>query len=403
MWGSLNIQILPHRIPQLVGDSMQGTAIGAIVFVGLAVAIIVQPVAGALSDRSRFRWGRRRPYMLAGLVATIPFLIIIGLSENYLLFFVAVIGLQIAANTAHGPYQGIIPDQVQPEARGRASGFFGFANLFGTILGVLVASIFLSQGMLWPAVIAIIVTLLATSAVCWMFVPETPPETIRPFDGILTEARHRLQELRLHPAFVWLVVSRLFFFMGLQAMDNFLQLFLGKGLGESEPELQTTAVLGVVILVAVIGSIPAGWAADRYGRLRLIAVACVLGLISALLMIFSQSFIQVLAFASILGLGLALFTVSDWALAIDLVPDENAPGLYMGITNLGQAGGDALATLSAGIALDVVNNLQPGLGYRASFGMMAIYFLASLLVLRTVRSHITDSFHTAKNIDKTTS
>lgn len=388
MWGTLNIQFFPHRIPQLVGEEVQGRAIGLVVFLGLAIAIVVQPLVGAISDRSRLRWGRRRPFMLAGILAAIPFLLIIGLTENYWLLFAAVLGLQVASNTAHGPYQGVIPDQVEPEARGRASGFFGFANLLGTILGAGIAGLFLSRGLLLPAMLAIIFTLLLMSAVTWFTVHEEPLRESQPFSGVLRELGSRLSELRMRPAFMWLVFSRLFFFMGLQAMDNFIQLFLGKGLGEPEPELQTTVVLASVIVVAAVVSFPAGWVADRYGRLRLVAVAGGLGVVSGLLLLFSQSFIQVVIFTSILGIGLGLFTVADWAVAIDLVPDQRSPGLYMGLTNLGQAGGDALATLSAGIALDVFNRIQPGLGYRAAFGMMAIYFLMSLVVLAVVRSRI---------------
>ena len=388
MWGSLNIQFFPNRVPDLVGEAFQGTAIGAIVFVGLVVAIIVQPLVGGISDRSRLRWGRRRSFMALGVLGAVPFLIITGLSQNYWLLFAAVIGLQIASNIAHGPYQGIIPDLVAPAERGRASGFFGFANLLGTVIGAGVAGEFLARGMVFPAAVSIIVVLLATSAASWLFVREAPLVELEPFPGVVAELRRRLAELRLHPAFFWLVISRLFFFMGLQAMDNFIKLFLEKGLGESDPERKTTFVLAALILVALLVTVPAGWAADRWGRLRLVAIAAGAGVVSALLLIGAQNFVQVIAFVAILGIGLGLFTVADWAIAIDLVPDERAPGLYMGLTNIGQAGGDALATLSAGIALDVFNRIQPGLGYRAAFGMMAIYFLVSLLILPIVRSRM---------------
>ena len=81
MWGTLNIQVLPAVVPDLVGSEIQGTAIGAIVFIGLLIAVVVQPVAGALSDRARFRVGRRRPFMAAGVLLCIPFLIVIGVLD----------------------------------------------------------------------------------------------------------------------------------------------------------------------------------------------------------------------------------------------------------------------------------------------------------------------------------
>ena len=388
MWGTLNIQVLPAVVPELVGSEIQGTAIGAIVFFGLIIAVVVQPVAGAISDRARYRVGRRRPFMAVGVLVSIPFLIVIGVAPVYWVLLLAVAGLQLGANTAQGPYQGVIPDLVPRNARGRASGFFGMANLVGTLLGAAVASVFLASGHVLPAILMVVAVLLATSLASWVFVSEPTPKPGEPFTSVRSELRRRIHELRQRPAFVWLMWSRLLFFMGLQAMDNFLQLFIDKGLHEDNPELKTTGVLGAVLVTAVLSSIPAGWAADRFGRLRLIALATLLGVVAAVLMMFAQSFVQTMAFASVLGLGLGLFTAADWAASIDLIPDLRASGLYMGLTNVATAGGDALATLSAGIVLDVFNRLGPGLGYRATFAMMGLYFLLSLTVLLGVRSRV---------------
>ena len=388
MWGAINIQVLPAVIPDMVGSDVQGTAIGAVVFVGLAIAIVVQPVAGAVSDRARLRIGRRRPFMLAGVLVVVPFLVVIGLSPFYWVLFLAVVGVQIGGNIAHGPYQGVIPDQVPPSARGRASGFFGIANLIGTILGAAVAGQFIAEGQVFLALLTIAVVLVAMSAMTWVFVRESPPPPPESYGPVWSEVRRRIRELRGKRAFVWLMGSRLLFFMGLQSMDNFLQLFFRQGLGDDSPEGKTTIVLGTVLILAVLTSIPAGWASDRFGRLRLVAAGSCLGLCSAVLLVFAQDVVQVVAFATLLGIGLGLFTAADWAAAIDLVPDVRAAGLYMGLTNVATAGGDALATLSAGIALDVVNQFAPGYGFRAVFALMGIYFLLSVLVLVKVRVHV---------------
>ena len=209
MWGTLNIQVLPAVVPDLVGSEIQGTAIGAIVFLGLVIAIVVQPVVGAMSDRARFRVGRRRPFMAAGVLLCIPFLIVIGVSPAYWILLLAVVGLQIGANTAHGPYQGVIPDLVPRKARGRASGFFGLANLAGTLLGAAVASVFLASGHVMPAILTVVAVLLATSMASWVFVAEPIPKDREPFAGVGTEMRRRMGELGERPAFVWLMLSRL--------------------------------------------------------------------------------------------------------------------------------------------------------------------------------------------------
>ncbi len=391
MWGALNIQVLPARVRQLVPTDVEGTAVGVIFAVGLAIAIIVQPVAGAISDRIRLRWGRRRSFMLAGAMAAVPFLIVIGASPSFWLLIVAVVFLQIAANTAHGPYQGVIPDQVRPNARGRASGVFGIANQVGTLLGVLAAGLLLDRGLVLPAVVVVAAVLLVASGAAWRFVKDPPTPALPPFESVLREVRQRLSELRSRPAFGWLVLGRLFFFMGLLAMDNFIRFFLESGLGETDPGIKTSGVLGVVIVVAALTSVPGGWLADRYGRLRVLAGAGGLGALSGVLMFFSQSYLQFLIFGAVLGAGLGLFVAADWATAIDLVPDLRAAGLYMGLTNLATAGGDALATITAGVALDALNRVEPGFGYRAPFALMTLYFALSLAVLPVIRARLRQS------------
>ena len=104
-----------------------------------------------------------------------------------------------------------------------------------------------------------------------------------------------------------------------------------------------------------------------------------MGLVSAALLIFAQSYLLVLIFVALPGIGVGIFTAADWAAAIDLVPDQPAPGLHRGLTNVATAGGDALATPSVGVALDLF-------GARAVFAMMGIFFLASLALASVVRS-----------------
>ena len=60
-------------------------------------------------------------------------------------------------------------------------------------------------------------------------------------------------------------------------------------------------------------------------------------------------------------------------------------GSVQGLTLVATAGGDALTTLSAGVALDVLNRVQSGLGFRAAFVMMGIYFFVSLVLVFVVR------------------
>src|SRR4030042_3956133 len=66
LWGSLHTIILPLRLLDFVAEPQKNTYLGLLTFIGLILAMLVQPIAGAISDRSASGWGRRRPYILLG-------------------------------------------------------------------------------------------------------------------------------------------------------------------------------------------------------------------------------------------------------------------------------------------------------------------------------------------------
>jgi len=74
LWGSLHSIILPLRLLDFVVDSQKNTYLGLLTFTGLLLAMITQPIAGAISDRSSFDWGRRRPFILLGATLVLLFL-----------------------------------------------------------------------------------------------------------------------------------------------------------------------------------------------------------------------------------------------------------------------------------------------------------------------------------------
>ena len=121
LWGSMHSIIIPLRLLDFVSESEKNTFLGLLTFGGLVLAIVVQPIAGMISDHSGFRWGRRRPYILIGAIAALLLVPGIGMVSGYIAIFIIYCLLQISTNTAQGPYQAFIPDLVPEQKRGMAS------------------------------------------------------------------------------------------------------------------------------------------------------------------------------------------------------------------------------------------------------------------------------------------
>src|SRR5512143_3155516 len=127
-WLGLNIRntalgsiFMPYLVAIFAPEAIKNTALGAMRSAGLVIAMLVQPAAGMLSDRSTSRFGRRRPYILVGAIFDCLFLAAIALSWNYLALLVSILLIQFSSNVSHGPLQGLIPDLVPEGERGRAS------------------------------------------------------------------------------------------------------------------------------------------------------------------------------------------------------------------------------------------------------------------------------------------
>jgi MFS family permease len=378
----LNALVLPARLLQLEGQT-SATVLGLITFAGLLLAMLVQPLAGQTSDRMRVRWGRRG-VLLAGAATTVVGLLLFAGSRSLLFVLASYLLVQGAASIAQAAQQGFIPDLVTAESRGKASGLKSFMDLSGALLGFVVLGQLLAGGDIQPAVLTLVAIVLVTLLLTLLLVRE-------PSGAPSSASRPRLRQpfqldLRRHRAFGWLVGARFLFLLGTYAVGRFLLLFVASrlGLDPGSAAEQAGALLAGLTLVTVLAAIPAGWAADRYGRMPLMALGSLLSAAGVLLLIRAGSEGQILLFGSLMGLGSAAFAGANWALTADLAPEAEA-GRFFALANFGTAGATAAAGLF-GPLVDWGNQEQTDLGFTLLFVLSAGAFLASLLALRQVAS-----------------
>jgi MFS family permease len=180
-WLGLNIRnqavgslFLPFLVDIFARPEVKNTALGGLRTAGLIVAMLVQPAAGLLSDRSTSRFGRRRPYIFVGVLLDLVFLAAIYFSWSYLSLVAALLLLQLSSNISHGPLQGLIPDLVPEDQRGVSSGLKAIFELLPILLvGMAIAGL-VGQGHLdW----AMLVTgaLLLGIMLLTMFLVKEPP------------------------------------------------------------------------------------------------------------------------------------------------------------------------------------------------------------------------------------
>lgn len=198
-WLGLNVQtgaitpvLLPYLVSIFVPPAVKNTALATIRVAGLTVAMLIQPVAGMLSDRSLSRWGRRRPFIIGGTIFNALFLLLLGtsplfhgtefdalvrslfsVSAPYLALLVGIALLQSSTNFAQGALLGLIPDLVPANQRGRSSGVKAVFELLPVFLVILIGPL-VDAGQIWVVIGIIIAALVLCTLGTVIFVHEKP-------------------------------------------------------------------------------------------------------------------------------------------------------------------------------------------------------------------------------------
>jgi MFS family permease len=180
-WLGLNIRntalgsiFMPYLVSLFVPENIKNTALGGMRSAGLVIAMLVQPAAGMLSDRSTSRFGRRRPFILIGALFDCLFLAAIALSQTYWALLIAILLIQFSSNISHGPLQALIPDLVPDDQRSHASAVKSIMELLPVVLVGLTIAKLVGAGHLDAAIFATGLSLLIVTLITLIFVKETP-------------------------------------------------------------------------------------------------------------------------------------------------------------------------------------------------------------------------------------
>ena len=397
MWNSLHPIVLPAILLSYVPGSQKNTYLGLLTFAGLIIAMLIQPISGALSDSWSSRFGRRRPLIVIGTLLDFAFLLLLAYGGGLLWLFIGYAGLQVSSNIAHGPLQGLLPDLVPREQVGVASSLKTFMDMLSLVIASLMAGRLLDPQTRNPApIMLVLIFVLAVSAsITIFFTPEQPTH-----DRIQLNLRSLLGAFRIdfrqNTQYWWLIAERALFLLGIYGVQAFAQYYLQDVLRVPDPPRQTGDLLAAITIGLVILVLLGGWLTDRFGAKRMLYFASAATALGMLLMLFATSMTAVTVFGSIVGAGIGLFLRSNWALANALAPGEQA-GKFLGLTNIATAGSGALARLE-GPALDYLNNAWPGIwaGYKGLFIFGAACMLLSLVLLRRITDRT--GSHTAATV-----
>jgi Na+/melibiose symporter-like transporter len=389
-------QILLIVAPGTAGSALQAGYLGWLAAGAAVVALVLQPLVGALSDRTRSRWGRRRPHVVWGTGVAVAGAAGLAWAGQPWTFAVAFLVLQAGSNAATAAYQALLPDLVPRSQRGSASGYLGLMTILGNAGSFGLAAVLMaSAGAGHPAAIRsgaaafYVVTALALAASCAVTVAGVaersgaarPPEPRRsPWIALAGLAEPwRLRNYR------WVFVARFLVIMGVTLFLTFIEYFFAQVVRTPDFVQATTAVALVALLVAVAGAVALGLLSDRTRRVPL-AFAATLVMALAAVLFLAGAGIPLLWLGATFGLGYGAYWSVDWALAVDSLPSLGAAGRDLGLWSLAStlpgvaAPALGAALIGAGAALG-----HTAAGYRAVFVAAGVSFLLGAVAVLGIR------------------
>ncbi len=126
--------LLPLQI-QGLDPANKVANLAVVATIGAFAAMVAQPIAGTISDRTRTRWGRRAPWMVMGVMVGGLALVGMALANTLIQVAIAWVIVQVAYNVTQGPLSAILPDRVPRSARGTFSALAGLGAMLGALGG----------------------------------------------------------------------------------------------------------------------------------------------------------------------------------------------------------------------------------------------------------------------------
>ncbi len=346
--------------------------------IGAAVSLVANPLFGAVSDRTTSRYGRRVPWVVAGVLGGAAGLLVLALARGVTGMILGWCLVQLALNATYAAVVAAVPDRVPSAQRGTVGGWLGVSQTLGVVLGTGLA---MAAGGTRAGYAACAVFTVLAAVPYVLLRQDTPlPAALRPPFTWREFTRGFWLDPRVHRDFGWAWLTRFLVNLGNALALLYLLYYLRDELHVPRPAdgvLVLTALNAALLLATVlVGGV---WS-DRAGRRKpfVVGAGVIMAVASALLACW-QSWTGALVAAALLGVGFGVFTSVDFALMADVLPAAAHRGKDLGVINIA----NSLPQVAApALAAPLVAHLG---GYPVLYLVSAAVGLAGALLVVRIR------------------
>lgn len=369
--------------------------VGFIMTIDNLLAVFMLPVIGALSDLTRTRLGRRKPYIVAGVPpAALTFLLIPLLRADLLPMMLVIFVMNFSMALFRSPVIAFMPDITPSERRSQANGIINFMGGVGSLIAFFAGSWLYSLNRAYPFLAGSLL-LVASSLLVVLLVDE--PEEYKRRDGgaarvsgvevLERSVRDLVRSLSdasrgSDKSLLFMLLAIFLWFLSYNAIETFFTSYAKWHLGIGEAT--GAFLLGFVALGFLLFSLPAGFIGAKLGRrktmtLGLFAILVLLLVSAGAPEIFGAGLVVLVYEVSffLIGFAWALVNVNSLPAVVDMASRDKL-GTHTGLYYFASQSAAIMSPPLAGLFIDF-------LGYASLFPFSMVFLLLSVLALQRVR------------------
>lgn len=327
------------KVNSLTPDPTARTsALGLVLGVGAVAAFAGNAVFGRLSDRTTSRFGRRRPWLIGGVLVMAAALLLISQAQSVALLAVGWFLAQLGANAAFAPFIATLADQLPERQYAKVSAMVGIMQNVGILAASQIASRLTDDMLLLfmvPAAIGVV-----GMVVYALVLPDPVLATKPPRLDVRTLAETFWVSPFRNPDFGFAWWSRFLIILSSFLFTTFRLNFLVDRVDLPEAQAAQAIATGILIytVVLVVAGWVAGWVSDRTGKRKmLVASSTLLFGVGVAVLAHADSVAAFYWVEAIMGLAYGIYMSVDMALVLEVLPNPDDSGKDLGVFNMANA------------------------------------------------------------------
>jgi maltose/moltooligosaccharide transporter len=364
-------------IPPMLEDlGLSALVVGFILTWDNIINMFVQPWVGSKSDRTKSRFGRRKPWLMLGApLAAVFFILVPFVRENFVLIALAILGTNIGMAIFRAPTVAYLGDLFKPEDRSKANGVINLMGGLGGAVALFGGGALYKLGVPIPFIVGSGVMLLAI-AIVLLFVREPKidqadvPGQDEP--GLRESIRQILSGT--DRGGLYLLGAIFCWFVGWNAMEAFFTIYARSVL---EIDVGTgTQMLTAFAATLILFAIPSGLIATRFGRKPTIITGLAGMLVGLIVGFIVRNPTILLITLAVMGAFWALVNINSLPMVYDL-GGEQSIGALTGLYYFSSSAAAITGPIVGGWIIDVA-------GHSAIWPFSALFLLAAALLMSRI-------------------